>query len=81
MGASCETICAQRQYNQQMKGALSVAIWILFAALLYLIASEAVSPWLALPGFGNVGFTLVFVLFSVLHCARIGGWPGLLPWQ
>jgi uncharacterized membrane protein len=58
-----------------MRGALSVAIWILFAALLYLIASEAVSPWVALPGFGNVGFTLVFVLFSVLHCARIGGWP------
>jgi uncharacterized membrane protein len=53
---------------------LSAVTWILFAALLYLIAAEAVAPWMTLPGFGNVGFTLVFMLFSVLHCARTEGW-------
>jgi putative membrane protein len=50
-------------------------VWILFAAIVYLIAVEAVRPWLALPGLGNIGFTLVFVLFAVLHCARCEGWP------
>jgi uncharacterized membrane protein len=58
-----------------MKGVLSATTWILFAAVLYLIAAEAVRPWLVLPGLGNVGFTLVFVLFSALHCARSEGWP------
>jgi putative membrane protein len=28
----------------------------------------------ALPGLGNIGFTLVFVLFAVLHCALCEGW-------
>src|SRR5580692_2867493 len=49
-------------------------IWVLFAAVVYLIGAEAVRPWVALPGLGNVGFTLVFVLFAVLHCARCEGW-------
>ena len=49
-------------------------VWILFAAVIYLIGVEAVGPWLTLPGLGNIGFTLVFVLFAVLHCARCEGW-------
>jgi putative membrane protein len=49
-------------------------IWILFAAVVYLIGAEAVGPWITLPGLGNIGFTLVFVLFAVLHCARCEGW-------
>jgi uncharacterized membrane protein len=49
-------------------------IWVLFAAVVYLIGAEAVRPWIALPGLGNIGFTLVFVLFTVLHCARCEGW-------
>jgi len=58
-----------------MKKVLSAAGWVLFAAMVYLIAVEAVSPWMALPGLGNIGFTAVFVLFAVLHCARCQGWP------
>jgi uncharacterized membrane protein len=50
------------------------AIWILFAAVVYLLAVEALGPWISLPGLGNIGFTLVFVLFSVLHCAACEGW-------
>jgi putative membrane protein len=57
-----------------MTRAFSTVVWILFFAVIYLIAVEAVSPWLALPGLGNIGFTLVFVLFAVLHCARVNGW-------
>jgi len=57
-----------------MKSALSVLVWILFAAIVYLIAVEAVGPWFRLPGLGNIGFTLVFVLFAVLHCAQCEGW-------
>ena len=53
----------------------SAIVWILFAATLYLIAVDAVSPWLDLPGLGNIGFTLVFVLFAILHCAQCEGWP------
>lgn len=49
-------------------------IWILFASIMYLITAAAASPWIDLPGLGSVGFTLVFVLFAVLHCARCEGW-------
>jgi uncharacterized membrane protein len=28
----------------------------------------AVRPWLSLPGFGNIGFTVIFVLFALVHC-------------
>lgn len=40
---------------------------------MYLILAEAVEPWLRLPRFGNVGFTLVFVLFALLHCIAFCG--------
>jgi putative membrane protein len=58
-----------------MHSLFRIAVWILFAATFYLIGIEAVNPWVNLPGLGNVGFTLVFVLFAVLHCAQCEGWP------
>jgi uncharacterized membrane protein len=54
---------------------LSVAVWILFAAVMYLIGAEAVERWLHLPMLGDVGFTLVFVLFALLHCVVLEGGP------
>jgi uncharacterized membrane protein len=57
-----------------MNRKFDLLIWLLFAAVVYLIAVEAVGPWFALPGLGNIGFTLVFVSFAVLHCARCEGW-------
>jgi hypothetical protein len=30
-------------------------------------------PWIQLPDLGNVGFTVVFVLFAVVHCATMEG--------
>ena len=50
--------------------ALSV---VFFAATMYLILAEAVSPWLNLPSLGNIGFVLFFVLFSVFHCWAVEG--------
>lgn len=52
---------------------LDALVWLLFAAIAYLIAVEAVGPWLTLPGMGNIGFTLVFVLFALAHCLRCEG--------
>jgi uncharacterized membrane protein len=40
---------------------------------MYLILVEAIRPWFIIPGLGNIGFTLVFVLFSLLHCIAIEG--------
>ncbi len=57
-----------------MNRKFDLLIWLLFAVIVYLIATEAVGPWFALPGLGNIGFTLVFVSFAVLHCARCEGW-------
>ena len=57
-----------------MNSKLSAPVWLLFAAVLYLLAVEAARPWLNLPGLGNIGFTLVFVAFAVLHCATCYGW-------
>jgi putative membrane protein len=48
--------------------------WASFAGTMYLILAEAVWPWLRLPSLGNVGFTLVFVVFAVAHCAVQHGW-------
>jgi len=56
-----------------MARALKVASWPLFAAISYLILAEAVYPWIHLPDGGNILFTLVFVLFSVVHCAALEG--------
>lgn len=47
--------------------------WLFFAATVYLILEEAIWPWFRLPALGNVGFTLVFVLFSLIHCAALEG--------
>jgi putative membrane protein len=46
---------------------------LFFAATAYLILEEALWPWIKLPALGNIGFTLVFVLFSLLHCAAVQG--------
>jgi uncharacterized membrane protein len=60
-----------------MEGAVSrgirVAVWVLFAAVMYLILVEAVWPWVRLPGLGNIGFTVVFVLFALVHCVATEG--------
>jgi uncharacterized membrane protein len=47
--------------------------WLMFAATMYLILAEAVWTWVRLPMLGNVGFTLVFVMFALLHCVAIEG--------
>jgi uncharacterized membrane protein len=54
---------------------LRAASWLFFAAIMYLILTEAVWPWLKLPDLGNIGFTLVFVLFALTHCSALDG-PG-----
>jgi uncharacterized membrane protein len=54
---------------------IRAAVWVLFAAIMYLILVEAVWPWVHLPGLGNIGFTLVFVLFSLVHCTAVEGLP------
>jgi putative membrane protein len=57
-----------------MHRALRIVVWLLFVAILYLILTEAVNPWVVLPDIGTIGFTLVFVLFAVLHCTQCEGW-------
>jgi uncharacterized membrane protein len=57
-----------------MNRVFDALVWVFFAAIFYLITVEALAPWISLPGLGNIGFTVVFVLFSVLHCARCEGW-------
>jgi putative membrane protein len=52
---------------------LRAGVWIFFAALIYLILVEAIAPWVKIPGLGNIGFTLVFVLFALLHCTVLEG--------
>lgn len=54
------------------------ATWLAFAATMYLILTEAVWAWIRLPGLGNVGFTLVFVLFALLHCAATEGFSRMV---
>jgi len=49
-------------------------VWLLFAGVMYLILAETVAAWVHLPDFGNIGFTVVFVLFALLHCAQQEGW-------
>jgi uncharacterized membrane protein len=49
------------------------AVWILFAAMMYLILVEALRPWFGLPTLGNIGFTVVFVLFALTHCLACEG--------
>jgi putative membrane protein len=56
-----------------MSRIVRVLSWVLFAAIIYLILSETVEPWLHLPFPGNIGFTLCFVLFSLVHCWAVEG--------
>ncbi|WP_049974170.1 carotenoid biosynthesis protein [Azospirillum sp. B4] len=49
------------------------AAWGLFIILAYFILAFATHRWLPLPQPGNVGFTLVFVAFSVLHAGLMLG--------
>jgi uncharacterized membrane protein len=52
---------------------LTGVVWLFYAGISYLIIAEAVQSWVKLPTAGNIVFTLVFVLFSVLHCATLEG--------
>jgi uncharacterized membrane protein len=52
---------------------IAISAWVFFVGIMYLILVEAVSAWVALPGLGNIGFTLVFVLFALTHCAAMEG--------
>jgi uncharacterized membrane protein len=52
---------------------IRTASWLFFVAIMYLILVEAVAPWINLPGLGNIGFTLIFVLFALLHCTALEG--------
>jgi len=56
-----------------MSRTVRVTSVMLFAVIMYLILVEAVSPWVDLPGLGNIGFTLFFVLFSIVHCWALEG--------
>jgi len=52
---------------------IQTASWGFFLGTMYLILAEATAPWFNLPTLGNIGFTLVFVLFALIHCAAIEG--------
>jgi uncharacterized membrane protein len=52
---------------------LRAASWLFFAVTMYLILTEAIRPWMNLPDLGNIGFTLVFVLFALTHCWTLEG--------
>ena len=52
---------------------LRAVSWLFFTATMYLILTEVVWPWLKLPDLGDIGFTLVFVLFSLTHCWVLEG--------
>ncbi len=60
--------------GQAQEGELRMKRWtemfvrLLFAAMMYLIFAELVKYWIVLPTLGNIGFTLVFVTFSLSHC-------------
>ena len=56
-----------------MNRSITAATWVFFSATMYLILTEAVWSWVRLPGLGNIGFTLVFVLFALLHCGAMEG--------
>ena len=63
----------ERTQEQFVNRWMNWATWVFFAATMYLILTEALWSWVDLPGLGNVGFTLVFVLFALLHCAATEG--------
>lgn len=57
-----------------MRRALVYLTWLTFAGVMYLILTELLWHWVHLPALGNIGFTLVFVLFALFHCAASEGW-------
>jgi|SRR5579875_1371227 len=57
-----------------MHRALVYATWLTFAAVMYLILSDFLWHWIHLPYPGDIGFTLIFTLFALLHCAAAAGW-------
>jgi len=56
-----------------MTRALTIATWLLFAATMYLILAGPLGQWVHLPMLGDIGFTLVFVLFALAHCIAYEG--------
>lgn len=56
-----------------MDRGMRAMVWVLFVLTMYLILAGAVWRWVPLPGLGNIGFTLAFVLFAVLHCTALEG--------
>ena len=54
-------------------GWLRAICWLTFAITMYLIFQEAVRHWIKLPNLGNIGFTLVFVVFAITHCVALEG--------
>jgi uncharacterized membrane protein len=61
------------QRGDAMNRWIVVAAWVSFAAITYLILGEAVAQWIGWPILGNIGFTLVFVLFALFHCVALEG--------
>lgn len=51
----------------------TLAAWVLFAAMMYLIFANGVQQSLPLPRLGDIGFTIVFVLFALTHCIAFEG--------
>ncbi len=47
-----------------MQSILRSLTWAFFALLAYLVATNILSYWVELPAPGNIGFVLVFTLFS-----------------
>jgi putative membrane protein len=45
----------------------------LFVGIMYLILTEILEPWFKILWPGNIVFTLVFVLFSLVHCWAMEG--------
>lgn len=59
--------------SRAKKDMLQKIACLLFAVTSYLMVADAVQPWMRLPRLGHVGFTTVFVLFSLVHCAVLEG--------
>jgi putative membrane protein len=52
---------------------LATTAWLLFVIAAYLLLTGILAPWVDLPTFGNVGFTLVLTLFALVHCTATQG--------
>ena len=62
-----------------MNSAIRTASWLFFAATMYLILEEAVSPWLHLPALGNIGFVSTTNIALLAVCAGlVGAGSGLM---